>query len=265
MKDLEGGIAFEKSSPDFTYIDFVPSVNFQDVSLRYHSRAEVALNEINLNVSPGEILAIVGPSGAGKTSLVDVLIGAILPSEGQILISGEAPASAVVKWPGAIAYVPQDIYITEGSIRENVAIGLPRAEQVDSRIFKALQAAQLEEFILNLPDGVDTQVGEHGGALSGGQRQRIGIARALYTNPKLIVFDEATSALDAETEDKISNAMFALRRTHTLIIIAHRLSTVRNADSVIYLDKGKILAKGSFDQVRAMIPEFDNQANLMGL
>jgi ABC-type multidrug transport system fused ATPase/permease subunit len=265
MEDLEGSIAFEKSSPDFVYTGFVPSVSIQNVSLQYQSRSELALQEINLNVSPGEIVAIVGPSGAGKTSLVDVLLGSILPTEGIVLISNEVPESAVVRWPGAIAYVPQDVYITEGSIRENIAIGLPRAEQVDSRIFEALQAAQLEEFILNLPDGVDTQVGEHGAALSGGQRQRIGIARALYTNPKLIVFDEATSALDADTEDKISNAVFALRRSHTLIIIAHRLSTVRNADSVIYLDGGKILAKGSFDQVRAKIPEFDNQANLMGL
>ena len=265
MKDLESDIGVKNSSPDFVYEGFVPSVSIQNVSLQYQSRQELALQEINLDVSPGEIVAIVGPSGAGKTSLVDVLLGSILPTKGRVSISNEAPESAVVRWPGAIAYVPQDVYITEGSIRDNIAIGLPRAEQVDSRIFEALQAAQLEEFILNLPDGVDTQVGEHGAALSGGQRQRIGIARALYTNPKLIVFDEATSALDADTEDKISNAVFALRGSHTLIIIAHRLSTVRSADSVIYLDGGKILAKGSFDQVRAEIPEFDNQANLMGL
>jgi ABC-type multidrug transport system fused ATPase/permease subunit len=189
MKDLEGSIAFEKSSPDFVYKGFVPSVSIQNVSLQYQPRSELALQEINLKVSPGEIVAIVGPSGAGKTSLVDVLLGSILPTEGMVLISNEVPESAVVRWPGAIAYVPQDVYIAEGSIRDNIAIGFSQSEQVETRILEAIKAAQLEEFILNLPDGVDTQVGEHGASISGGQKQRIGIARALYTNPKLIVLD----------------------------------------------------------------------------
>jgi ABC-type multidrug transport system fused ATPase/permease subunit len=170
-----------------------------------------------------------------------------------------------VNWPGAISYVPQDVYIIDGTVNENITIGMPVDTQTAFRIDTAIKMAQLEEVVNELPHGLDTQVGEGGTSLSGGQRQRIGIARALFTQPRLIVLDEATSALDAETEDRISNSVLSLRNTHTVVIIAHRLSTVRNADLVLYLDSGQILAQGTFDHVRNTIPEFDNQANLMGL
>ena len=251
--------------PDFLYKDFVPEVKLENISLRYENRSEFALKDVSLNVAPGEIVAIVGPSGSGKTSLVDVLLGSILPTVGKVLISNSEPASAIAKWPGSIAYVPQDVYVIDGTVKENLTVGMPEDDQTSTRVNAAIEMAQLKEVVDELPEGLNTQVGENGANLSGGQRQRIGIARALFTQPKLIVLDEATSALDAETEDKISSSVQSLRATHTLIIIAHRLSTVRNADLVVYLDNGQILAQGSFDYVRNMIPEFDNQANLMGL
>jgi ABC-type multidrug transport system fused ATPase/permease subunit len=254
-----------KTTPDFVYENFIPSVVIDEVTLHYENRSDDALKNVTLNIPAGNIVAIVGPSGAGKTSLVDVLLGAISPSSGKVLISGISPNEVIVKWPGAIAYVPQDVYIIDGTLRENITIGMSSDSETTSRIESAITLAQLREVVEDLPDGLDTEVGENGVNLSGGQRQRIGIARALYTEPKLIVLDEATSALDADTEDKISNSVQALRASHTLIIIAHRLSTVRDADLVVYLDNGQVLAQGSFDYVRNAIPEFDNQANLMGL
>jgi ABC-type multidrug transport system fused ATPase/permease subunit len=172
---------------------------------------------------------------------------------------------AVAKWPGAISYVPQDIVIAAGTIRENVALGYPIQAATDELITSALRVAALNKFVEELPDGVDTQVGERGARISGGQRQRLGIARAMFTRPHLLVLDEATSSLDSETEASISEAINALRGSTTVVLIAHRLSTVRNADIVVYLSEGKILAKGTFEEVRNTVPDFDRQAKLMGL
>jgi ATP-binding cassette, subfamily B, bacterial PglK len=265
LSDLGPSGQITKNIPDFLYQDFIPEVKLENISLRYENRSEFALKKVSLNVAPGEIVAIVGPSGSGKTSLVDVLLGSISPTIGKVLISNREPASAIAQWPGSIAYVPQDVFIIDGTVKENLMVGMSEDDQTYTRLNTAIEMAQLKEVVEEFPEGLDTQVGENGANLSGGQRQRVGIARALFTQPKLIVLDEATSALDAETEDKISNSVQSLRATHTLIIIAHRLSTVRNADLVVYLDNGQILAQGSFEFVRNMIPEFDNQANLMGL
>jgi ABC-type multidrug transport system fused ATPase/permease subunit len=265
MRQFPSTTEIAKSIPDFMYQNFNPEVNLKDVSLQYAGRSEFALKNISLKIPAGKIIAIVGPSGAGKTSLVDVLLGTISPTSGEVRISGLPPSDAVVKWPGAVAYVPQDVFIIDGTVRENITVGMPIDFQTNSRVESAVATAQLTDVVSDLPDGLETQVGENGTNLSGGQRQRIGIARALFTDPKLIVLDEATSALDAETEEKISNSVLSLRTSHTVVIIAHRLSTVRNADHVLYLDNGQILAQGTFDYVRNTIPEFDNQANLMGL
>ena len=196
---------------------------------------------------------------------MDLLLGVLIPDSGQIIISGERPSSAIEISPGAIAYVPQDVAIAIGTVRENIALGFPNEFATDARIYKALKIAHLETFVDSLENKADTQVGERGAKLSGGQRQRLGIARAMFTNPKLLVLDEATSSLDAETEASVSNAIQALRGGTTILMIAHRLATVRTADLVVYISGGKILAQGTFEQVRSAVPEFDKQANLLGL
>jgi ABC-type multidrug transport system fused ATPase/permease subunit len=172
---------------------------------------------------------------------------------------------AVAKWPGAIAYVPQDVAISSGTIRENVALGFPEQQATDELVTNALKVAQLHQFVSDLPRGLDTQVGERGAKISGGQRQRLGIARAMFTRPHLLVLDEATSSLDGETEASISDAIHELRGSTTVVLIAHRLSTVRDADIVVYLADGKIKTMGTFDEVRRAVPDFDRQAKLMGL
>jgi ABC-type multidrug transport system fused ATPase/permease subunit len=197
--------------------------------------------------------------------LTDALLGVITPTDGAVLISGVKPAEAIQKWPGAIAYVPQDISISNGTIAQNVALGYELAEVDESNIWKALEIAQLAKHVRGLPEGLHSYVGEKGSKLSGGQRQRLGIARALLSNPKLLVLDEATSALDGKSELDVSDAIFALKGAMTVVLIAHRLSTVRQADLVVYLDQGNLIAAGTFEQVRIDVPDFDQQAKLMGL
>jgi len=248
-----------------THHDFNPVVKLTNVSLKYPNQENSAIEDINLSIAAGSTIAVVGSSGAGKTTLIDVLLGVLSPSAGEITISGLNPMDAILKWPGAISYVPQDVEIVNGTIRENIALGFPPDLASDEIILRALRLSNLEDFITHLPDGIDTQVGERGTKISGGQRQRLGIARALFTNPKLLVLDEATSALDGETEANVSNEIMNLHGDVTVIFIAHRLSTVRNADIVIYMDKGRIVSTGTFLEVRNQVPDFDRQAKLMGL
>lgn len=250
---------------DRTHSGFQPDIVLDSVSFKYSETKPPALNNVSLRIPSGSSVAIVGSSGAGKTTLVDVILGVLTPQEGKVLISGKAPLAAIAHWPGALSYVPQDVVISNGTIRQNVSLGYPQEKVAEEEIWKSLKLAQLEEFVLGLPDKLETPTGEHGSKMSGGQRQRLGIARALFTDPKLLVLDEATSALDGQTEMAISNAISALRGSVTVVMIAHRLSTARNADFVVYMEKGSILASGTFDQVRNEIPNFDSQAKLMGL
>ena len=194
-----------------------------------------------------------------------MLLGILNPDDGVVEISGLDPKHSIDKWPGAISYVPQNVTISNLSLRENVALGYPDLEVHDKYIWDALRIAHLDEYVSKLPDGINSLVGERGAQISGGQRQRLGIARALFTKPKLLILDEATSALDGKTEADISNSILELRGDVTVVMIAHRLSTVRNADKVIYMSEGKILATGTFDEVRNQIPDFNEQAELMGL
>ena len=250
---------------DTIHAGFVGNVTIEDVSLKYPGKESLALNKVNLQIKEGESVAIVGPSGAGKTSLVDVLLGVITPNSGEVRISNLSPLSCVSKWPGVIAYVPQDIKISNTTLSRNISLGYEDVEVDKQLILEAVQVAQLSELVELLPEGVDTLVGERGAYLSGGQRQRLGIARAMFTKPKLLVLDEATSSLDGQTEADISSAIEALRGSVTIIMIAHRLSSVRSADKVVYMADGQIKAVGSFDEVRAQVPDFDRQAQLMGL
>ena len=249
----------------FNYDGFEGKVVMSNVNFAYPNASGFALENINLVINSGSSVAIVGPSGAGKTTLVDLLLGILEPQSGSLKISGFPPAVVVKKWPGSISYVPQDVEVVSGTVKENIALGFPAEKVPDELVWNAVSAAQLKEVIESMSDGLHTQVGENGSKISGGQRQRLGIARALFTSPQLLVLDEATSALDGQTEADISSAISLLSGKATVIIVAHRLSTVRNVDLVVYMDKGKILAKGSFDEVRAEIPDFDKQATLMGL
>ena len=244
---------------------FNPYLEIFNVSVTYPEKVDKALKNVSLQVQPGTVIAIVGPSGSGKTTLVDVLLGVIEPDSGSAQISGLKPLEAISKWPGAIAYVPQDVLVANSSIRENVALGYPALAATDELVNDAIQFASLAEFVASLPEGLDTNLGERGGKISGGQRQRIGIARALFTKPKLLVLDEATSALDGDTEESISADIQKLKGSTTVILIAHRLSTVRDADLVIYMDKGEIIARGTFDEIRRSVPDFDRQAKSMEL
>lgn len=259
--------AIENSSESFDleHLDFNGNISIENVSITYPTKSSKALNGVSLKVNSGESLAVVGPSGAGKTTLIDVLLGVLPPDDGRILVSGKSPLNAISEWPGAMAYVPQDVMIARGSIRENVALGFPVQVASDELVWRAIRDAQLEDFVKSLPEGLDTQVGQRGTRISGGQRQRLGIARAMFTRPKLLVLDEATSSLDGQTEADISAAIQGLHGSVTIVMIAHRLSTVLHADQVIYMSEGKILSQGTFNEVRAAVPDFDHQAQLMGL
>lgn len=245
--------------------DFSPAVQLDRVTVTYPGASTPAISDVSLIVEPGTSLAIVGPSGAGKSTLADILLGVLLPDKGTALVGGLSPDLSVERWAGGVAYVPQDVVLANGTIRANVALGLP-AEAIDNElVWKALERAHLSDFLRDQREGLDTMVGENGVLLSGGQRQRLGIARALYTQPRLIVLDEATSALDAETESSISEMIDQLEGDVTTIIIAHRLSTVRSVDHVLYIDGGKVSASGTFGEVLARVPAFERQAHLMGL
>jgi ABC-type multidrug transport system fused ATPase/permease subunit len=247
------------------HANFSAQITFDKVSFSYPGGKNKILDQVSIEISPGQFVAFVGSSGAGKSTMIDLLLGVLLPDSGDVKVSGQAPSIAIEQSPGAIAYVPQDVSIAIGTVRENIALGFPKEFATDERINKTLKISHLDSFVDSLENKADTQVGERGAKLSGGQRQRLGIARAMFTNPKLLVLDEATSSLDAETEASVSAAIQSLRGGTTILMIAHRLATVRSADLVIYVAEGQILARGTFAEVRASVPEFDKQANLLGL
>jgi ATP-binding cassette subfamily C protein len=241
------------------------AVMVDNVNFTYQGRSEPALNHINLRLEANRSLAIVGPSGAGKTTLVDVILGVITPDEGEIKIFGQTPESIYQHKSLSMGYVPQNVFLTTGSILENISLGIER-DNIDLDLaWEVLKGVHLDDFVLSLEDNIYSNVGERGSRLSGGQRQRLGIARALYQNPSLLVLDEATSSLDAESEYEISRTIQSIKHKVTIIVIAHRLSTVIDSDVVVYMKEGRIIAQGTFDSLRDSVPDFDKQANLMGI
>jgi ABC-type multidrug transport system fused ATPase/permease subunit len=248
-----------------SHLGFTPKIELNNVAFKYPLSNTQTLSSINILINSGESVALVGPSGSGKTSLCDLMMGLLIPDAGDISISGVRAKEAIAKWPGAIGYVPQDIYISNATVAQNIALGFPANEISEENIWQALKKAQIAEFISSLEDGLFTKLGDRGIKLSGGQRQRIGIARALLTKPKILFLDEATSALDSQTENEVAEAINALKGEVTLISIAHRLSTAKRADRVIYLEAGTVLAQGSFEEVKSSVPNFQKQAELMDL
>ena len=246
------------------YDGFSGDVEVKNVSFAYTPGRDV-LKNIEIAIRAGEFIGIVGESGAGKTTLVDVILGAIEPDKGYVKVSGMKPLSSYAKWPGAVSYIPQDITIINGTIRENICLGYPTQWIEDDLCWEALKMAQLDDVVKNLPHGLDSAVGDRGTKLSGGQRQRLGISRALVTRPKLMILDEATSALDGITEAEISDALRKLRGEITIIVIAHRLSTVLDADRIYFMDNGSVIAQGTFSELKSNVPHFKLQAEKMGL
>jgi ABC-type multidrug transport system fused ATPase/permease subunit len=238
-------------------------VVLDNVSFTYPTGSSPALDSVSLSISQGQHVAFIGPSGAGKTTLVDLILGLIEPTHGSVGIGGRPPAETLDNRPGAISYVPQNPGIVSGSIAENVALGIEASLIDEAGVLEALTAANLHEFVAGLPQGIHTSVGSQADALSGGQIQRLGLARAFYEKPRLIVLDEATSALDAGAEALITKSLTNLGQDVTVIIIAHRLSTVQHSDVVFLLEDGRVTASGKFAHLRKTVPMVAEYVRLM--
>jgi ABC-type multidrug transport system fused ATPase/permease subunit len=240
-------------------------LSVESVSFAYEGSERLVLDDISLTVRRGESIAVVGTSGAGKSTLIDLLLGLHHPRSGRIAVDGVDIDGDLEGWRNQIGLVPQDVYLLDGSLRENVAFGVEEDEIDDALVSEAIQQAQLEAFVAALPDGLETVTGERGVRISGGQRQRLGIARAFYTQPKVLILDEATSALDNATEAELAATINELHGKLTMIVIAHRLSTVKNADRVFLLEHGRLTASGTFEELVATSPAFAKLAELARL
>jgi ABC-type multidrug transport system fused ATPase/permease subunit len=244
--------------------DFIPRVELSNLRFAYDNNIPI-IKDLNLNIEVGEFFAIAGPSGSGKSTLIDLCLGLLTPIFGDVSVSGFPPAQSIQQWPGKIAYVPQRVHLANNTLRENIVFGAEQKEGVDERCMAVLQEVGLAEEFERMNLTLDTHIGSDQNAFSGGQVQRIGIARALFSSPELLVLDEATSSLDAETESQISKMISNLPKRITRVVIAHRLSTIQAADRVLYLGPTGDYSVGTFQQLRAIVPDFDNQARLMGL
>ena len=244
---------FKLDAPDetelVTGIPFSERLELRSVTFQYPTASAPSLQQVSLVVRRGEAVGFVGPSGAGKSTLVDVILGLFAPTAGLVLVDGQDIQKNLRNWQNQIGYVPQSIYLTDDTLRRNVAFGLGDENIDENSVRNAIRLAQLEEFVSSLPENLDTVVGERGVRLSGGQRQRIGIARALYHNPSILVLDEATSSLDTPTEHGVMQAVQALQGSKTVIIVAHRLSTVEYCDRLYRIESSRLIEEGTFDEV----------------
>lgn len=265
-KDLSKALFFEKEERNIAVssvkaISLKHTLALENIYFKYPVNDKYVLDNLSINIKSKQFIGFVGHSGAGKSTAVDMILGLISPDKGAMKIDGHILDKNEIKsWQKNIGFVPQSIFLSDGSIAENVAFGIPPEEIDFSQVARALELANLTEFILSLKDNVHTHVGERGVRLSGGQRQRIGIARALYNDPDVLVFDEATSALDGITEKAIMDAIKGLSGIKTIIMIAHRLKTIQNADIIFYFEGGKVLDSGQFEELIGKNKSFEKMA-----
>ena len=246
LQTIESLDPMQKAGPPKS---FERELRLERVSFRYEAGHRDALHEVNLKLEPGQVMGICGPTGGGKTTLVDVMTGLLEPTHGTVWIDGDDLRDHSREWQRNLGVVPQMVFLTDETLRENIALGVPRRQIDDDAVNEAVDLAQLRGFIDSLPDGLDTVVGERGVRVSGGQRQRVAIARALYVRPSVLVFDEGTSALDNTTERELMSALTRLRGNHTILLIAHRLSTVKDADQIVFLEDGRITGSGTYSEL----------------
>lgn len=232
------------------------NVSIDNLSFRYPDGDRDVLKNISFDVPTGTSVAFVGGSGSGKTTLIDLILGLLTPTQGEVIVNGSGIMKDLESWHQKIGYVPQDVFLAGKTVREEIAYGLNQDEIDEDRVWECVRLAELEDVVNSLEGGLDTKIGENGTRLSGGQRQRIGLARAFYRNPSVLILDEATSALDNETEYKITNAINRLTEGRTVFIVAHRLSTIRNVDQLLFMSKGEVVSRGRFSEVRADNAEF---------
>lgn len=251
LKEIEGcDIIDLKKSDKIKKWEFKDKIELANIAYHYPDSEKLVLSDINLSIRKGETIALIGTSGAGKTTLADILLGLLRPVTGRILVDGKNIYDNMDAWHYMLGYIPQNIYLSDDTIRNNIAFGIAQKEIDDAAIVKALKKAQLYDFVQTLEKGLDTYVGDRGVRLSGGQRQRIGIARALYYDPEILILDEATSALDNETETAVMEAIETLKGRKTIIIIAHRLTTLKNADAIYEVSGGRVLERKKEDVIR---------------
>lgn len=246
-------------------LPFKEAIDFKNISFCY-AKGDSAIKDISFSIKQGEFIGIVGSSGAGKSTLADILLGLLPPNEGELLVDGVNIAGKEREWQNSIGYVPQDIYMMDDTLRRNIAFGVPDEDIDEDKLKEVIKQAQIDSFIeKNLPDGLDTMLGEKGIRFSGGQRQRIGIARALYNEPSVLILDEATSALDSHTEHLFSESVMKLKGEKTLIVIAHRLSTLKNSDRIIFLQDGTLADTGTMKKLTKRNKDFARLVKLSSL
>jgi ABC-type multidrug transport system fused ATPase/permease subunit len=259
---LEQPFDAEQSRAEVSPLRFAHAIRFDAVRFRYTSLGPWVLDGFELSIPKGARVGVVGGTGSGKSTAMDLLMGLLAPVEGEVLVDGDPiRGGRISAWQQAVAHVPQSIYLADASLSENIAFGVPR-EAIDlARVRRSAEKAQISDFIESTPQGYEATVGERGVRLSGGQRQRIGIARALYKQAAVLVLDEATSALDNATERSVMDAIEQLDRNLTVVVIAHRLTTVRHCDTIVELDRGRVVAQGSYDELIACSPSFRAMVN----
>ena len=261
FKALENESPMSKEGkPISEKLKFNDKMEIRSIHFRYKGTGKDVLEQLSISIKRGEAVALVGSSGSGKTTLVDLTLGLLRPQQGSIYVDGKDIFENISAWRDNIGYVPQFIYLTDSSIKRNIAFGVDEEEISEEALWSAIRAAQLETLIQELPEGLDTEIGERGVRLSGGQRQRIGIARALYHNPEVLIFDEATSALDNLTEKYITEEINMLKGERTIILIAHRLTTVQNCDCIYFIKNGRLADTGKYEHLLQNNSEFRQMA-----